>query len=89
MHFWPWARFSKVPETLRAQKVIRKTPTRLFCEAGPFSCCKGNKNEKRLPSFVPRDAFVVKTNRELSPELRPKSPREFRETGPRIQTLYE
>ena len=36
--------FSKVPKTLRARKAIRKTPTRLFCEAGRFKCCKGNTN---------------------------------------------
>ena len=30
-------------KTLRTRKAIRKTPTRLFCEAGLFSCCKGNK----------------------------------------------
>ena len=37
-------RFSKVPETFRAREAIRKTPTRLFCEAGLFICCKANKN---------------------------------------------
>ena len=35
-------RFSKVPTTFRARKAIRKTPTCLFCKAGPFTCCKGN-----------------------------------------------
>ena len=35
------ARFTKVPKTFRARKVIRKTPTRLFCKAGLFICCKG------------------------------------------------
>ena len=38
------ARFSKVPKTLRTQKAIRKTPPRLFREAGIFIRCKGNKN---------------------------------------------
>ena len=37
-------RFSKVPKAFRARKAIHKTPTRLFCEAGLFICCKGNKN---------------------------------------------
>ena len=37
-------RFSKVPKTFRARKAIRNTPTRLFCKAGLFICCKGNKN---------------------------------------------
>ena len=44
MQFWPGARYAKVPKTLRAQKIMRKTPTRSFCEAGLFTCCKGNKN---------------------------------------------
>ena len=37
--------FSKVPRTFRARKAIRKTTTCLFCNAGPFICCKGNKNK--------------------------------------------
>ena len=37
----PGARFSKVPRTFRIRKAIRKTPTRLFCKAGPFICLKG------------------------------------------------
>ena len=40
----PGVRFSKDPKTLRPRKAIRKTPTRLFCEAGLFKCCKGNTN---------------------------------------------
>ena len=40
----PGARFSKVPKPFRARKAIHKTPTRLFCEAGLFICCKGSKN---------------------------------------------
>ena len=38
------ARFSKVPKPFRARKGIHKSPTRLFCEACLFICCKGNKN---------------------------------------------
>ena len=38
MQFWPGAGFSKVRKTFWARKVIRKTPTRLFCEAGLFTC---------------------------------------------------
>ena len=41
---WPGVRFSKDPKTLRARKAIRKTLTRLLCNAGLFICCKGNKN---------------------------------------------
>ena len=40
----PGVRFSKDPKTLLAPKAIRKTPTRLFCKAGLFICCKGYKN---------------------------------------------
>ena len=39
----PGVRFSKDPKTLRERKAIRRTPTRLFCKAGLFICCKGNK----------------------------------------------
>ena len=39
------ARFSKVSKTFRIRKAIRKTPTRLFCKAGPLICCKGNRNQ--------------------------------------------
>ena len=42
---FPWARFSKVPKTFWARKAIRKTATRLFCKAGLFICCKGNKKK--------------------------------------------
>ena len=41
----PGARFSKVPRTFRARKAIRKTATCLFCKAGLFICCRGNKNK--------------------------------------------
>jgi len=38
--------FLESPENFnsRARKAIRKTQTRLFCEAGLFIGCKGNKN---------------------------------------------
>ena len=39
------ARLSKVPRTFRARKAIRKTTTCLFCKAGLFVCCKGNKDK--------------------------------------------
>ena len=47
----PWgvqsagACFSKVPRTFRARKAICKTMTCLFCIAGLFICCKGNKSK--------------------------------------------
>ena len=40
----PGVRFSKDPKTSRARKAIRKTLTCLFCKAGLFRGCKGNKN---------------------------------------------
>ena len=30
----------------KSRKAICKTPTWLFCKAGLFICCKGNKNKK-------------------------------------------
>ena len=30
------------------RKAIRKTPPRLFCEAGLFICCNGNKNNCKV-----------------------------------------
>ena len=38
------SRLLKVPKTFRARKAIRRTPTLLFCKAGLFIRCKGNKN---------------------------------------------
>ena len=58
-------RFSKVPRTFRARKAIRKITTCLFCKARFFMWCKGNKTKKLMQSFVPRDAFVLKIQREL------------------------
>ena len=76
----PRARFSKVPKTFRFRKAIRKTPTRLFCKAGLFICCEGDKNHNNCKvSCLRRDAFFLK-KRQLSPEMRPK---DFRETGSR------
>ena len=40
----PVARFWKVPKTFRARKAFPKTPTRSFCKAGLFICCKGEEN---------------------------------------------
>ena len=75
----PRARFSKVPKTFRFRKAIRKTPTRLFCKAGLFICCEGDKNHNNCKvSCLRRDAFFLK-KRELSPEMY----KHFRETGSR------
>ena len=78
----PGARFSKVPRTFRARKAIRKTTTRLFCKAGLFICCKGNKNKSNCkvscletPSFLRYKENYVTRNT-------PEKFRDFRETGP-------
>ena len=76
----PGARLSNVPKTFRFRKPIRKTPTRLFCNAGLSICCEGDKNHNNCKvSCLRRDAFFLK-KRQLSPEMRPK---DFRETGSR------
>jgi len=33
----------EIPNTFWPGKTIRKTPAHLFCKAGLFICCKGNK----------------------------------------------
>ena len=80
------ARLSKVPRTFRARKAIRKTTTCLFCKAGLFVCCNGNKNKNNrkvscleTPSFWRyKDNYVTRTT--------PEKFRDFRETGPRSQS---
>ena len=77
--------FSKVPRTLRARKAIRKSTTCLFCKAGLFICCKGNKNKNNCkvscletPSFWRYIENYVTRNT-------PEKFRDFWETGPRPQ----
>ena len=81
------ARFSKVPRTFRARKVIRKTTTSLFCKAGLFICCKGNKNKNNCkvscletPSFWRYKENYVTRNT-------PEKFRDFQETGPWTEKL--
>ena len=76
------ARFSKVPRTFRARKAIRKITTCLFCKAGLFICCKGNKSKNNgkvscleTPSFWRYKENYVTRNT-------PEKFRDFRETGP-------
>ena len=82
----PGASFSKVPKTFRARKAIRKTTTCLFCKAGPFICCKENKNQDNCkvscletPSFWRYKENYVSRNA-------PEKFQDFRETGPRNHT---
>ena len=73
----PGVRFSKVPKTLWARKAIRKTPTRLFCEAGRFKCCKGIKIKITAKFRAPRRIRFEYKKGIMSPEKF----RDFRETG--------
>ena len=82
------ARFSKVPRIFRARKAIRKTTTSLFCKAGLFICCKGNKNKNNCkvscletPSFWRYKENYVNRNT-------PEKFRDFRETGPWKQEKF-
>ena len=75
-------RFSKVPKTFRARKAIRKTPTCLFCKAGLFICCKGNKNKNNCKFRASRRLSFENTNRIMSPEMRPKSFGTFEKQAP-------
>ena len=59
-------RFSKDPKTLRARKAIRKTPTRLFCKAGLFICCKGNNITAKFRDT--EHLHFENTKRIMSPE---------------------
>ena len=71
---WPGARFSKVPKTFRTRKAIRKTSPRLFCEAGLFICCKGNKSLNNCKKYhASRCLCFEDTKRIMSLEMRPKS----------------
>ena len=63
-------RFGVLRMAFRARKVLgifeKQAPGPcLFGKAGLFICCKGNKSKHNYVSFVPRDAFVLKIQREL------------------------
>jgi len=79
---FPRAHFSKVPKTFRAQKASRKTPTHLFCKAGLFVCCKGNKhwNNCKFPCLETPSFWRYKEN--YVSRNSPKKFRDFLETGP-------
>ena len=66
------ARFSKVPKTFRVRKAILINSDLLILYSWSFHVIKGIKI-KITESFVLRDAFVLKLQRELSPEIRPKT----------------
>ena len=83
--YGPGARFSKVPKTFRAQKVICISPTRLFCKTGLFKRCKEIKSNitakiralRRLP-FEDTKSLI------MSPEILPKSFGTFEKRTPGI-----
>ena len=79
----PRARFSKVPaENFQARKCIRKTPSCLFCKAGLFICCKGNRNKITAKFRVSRRLRFNDTKGIRSPGMRPKSFRTFEKRAP-------
>ena len=82
----PGARFSKVPRTFRARKAIRNSTTCLFCKAGLFICCKGNKNKNNFEvSFLETPLFWGYKENCVTWNT-PEKFRDFRET---FQTLFE
>ena len=76
------ARFSRVPKTFRAQKAIRKTTTCLFCKAGLFIRCKGNKNQNNCKVSCLETPSFEDTKRIMAPEIRPKSFGTFEKQAP-------
>ena len=79
--FSPGARFSKVLKPFRALKVIHKTPTRLFCEAGLFICCKGNKNVNNCKVSCLETPLFWRYKENYVTRKAPEKLRDFRETG--------
>ena len=80
--YGPGARFSKVPKTFRARKAIRKTPTSLFCKAGLFICCKGNKNKNNCKVSCLQMPYFWRYKENYVTRNAPEKFRDFRETGP-------
>ena len=80
---WSGARFSKVPRTFRAQKAICKSTTCLFCKAGLFICCKGNKNNNNCKVSCLETPLFWKYKENYVTQDTPDKFRDIRETGPR------
>ena len=81
----PGARFSKVPRTFRARKAIRKTATSLFCKAGLFICCRGNKNKYNCKVSCLKTPSFWRYKENYVTRFTPEKFRDFRETGPRLE----
>ena len=88
MQFWPWDSFSKVRKTFWARKVIRKSPTRLICEAGLFACFKGIKIRVTAKFRASRRLRFEDTKRIVTRNAPEKSSR-LRETGARSPPFYQ
>ena len=73
--------FLESPENYRAWKPIRKTPTRLFYEAGLFPV-KGIKIKITSKFRASRRLCFEDTKRIMSPEMRPKSFGTFEKRAP-------
>jgi len=82
-HSYPEAHFSQVPRTFRARKAIHKTTTCLFCKAGLFICCKGNKNKNNCKVSCLKMHSFWRYKENYVTRKTPKKFRDFRETGPR------
>jgi len=80
--FGAGTRFSKVPRTFRARKAIRKTATCLFCKAGLFICCRGNKNKYNCKVSCLKTPSFWRYKENYVTRFTPEKFRDFRETGP-------
>ena len=78
----PGARFSKVTRTFRARKASRKTTTCLFCKAGLFICCKGNKNKNNCKVSCLETSSCWRYKENYVTRNTPEKFRYYRETGP-------
>ena len=75
-------RFSKVAKTFGARKDIRQTPTRFFCKADLFICCKGTKNWNNCRVSCHETPLFWKHRENHVTRNAPVKFRDFRETGP-------
>ena len=75
------------PVSRKSRKLLgpeNKTASRLFCEAGLFICCKGNKNLTNhcIVSFLETPLFCRYKENYVTPKA-PENFRDFRETAGR------
>ena len=74
------------PDSRKSRKAIHKTPSRLFCAAGLFICCKGhtNLNDCKV-SFLETPLFWRYKENYVTRKASEEKLRDFRETGSRSQ----